>query len=369
MSHNQVKGGNQVCIANGVSGYVYDTRDDSLTHITDDAFPGASSFGFLDGYMTVIEPGHRYAFTSMLADALNYNALDRYQAEASPDKLVGQAITHREWWLFGTRTIEPFVDTGANTGTFQRAGGTVIEVGCASGDSIATMDNTVYWLGNDGVVYRANGYTPQRISTHPIEQAISRCNMEQAFAFAYDDRGHKIYYLTFPDGMTWGYDAASGEWHRRQSYGFDRWRINDLTRCYGQWLAGDFTNGVIYRLDWNAAHENGQTLERRRTMGYISDSGNRVVINGFRLSLQTGSVQPPALGISGYLPSAGCGSTVSYKYGASGGTAAYTFYISSGQLPDGLSMSDDGTVTGEIANGGDRKSTRLNSSHVAISYA
>src|SRR5699024_5667993 len=314
MSHNQVKGGNQVCIANGVSGYVFDTRDESLTHITDDAFPGASSFGFLDGYMTVIEPGHRYAFTSMLADGLNYNALDRYQAEASPDKLVGQAITHREWWLFGARTIEPFVDTGANTGTFQRAGGTVIEVGCASGDSIATMDNTVYWLGNDGVVYRANGYTPQRISTHAIEQAISRCMIEYAFAFTFESRGHSVYYLTFLDGQTWGYDAASGQWHRRQSEGLDRWRVNDLAKCYGQWIAGDYSNGKLYTLDWDAQHENGEVLERRRVTGVLHDNQNRVIVNGLQLVVETGvNGSLPGMTISGDLPDDHVGASGTYQ--------------------------------------------------------
>src|SRR5699024_811127 len=149
---------------------------------------------------------------------------------------------------------------------------------------------------------------------------------------AYDDRGHKIYYLTFPDGMTWGYDAASGEWHRRQSYGFDRWRINDLTRCYGQWLAGDFTNGVIYRLDWNAAHENGQTLERRRTLGVLNDSGNRIIVNGVKLSVDTGQPQVPSLALYGSLGSQTVGETVDFAYRAAGGIPPYILTVTSAEL-------------------------------------
>lgn len=288
LSHNQITGGNQVVISNGQGGYVYNTAAGTLAQITDTGFPGAISFDFVDGYILGIEPARRFAFTSMLADATSYNTLDRDEAEGSPDLLVGQVVTHREWWQMGERTIEPLVNTGAATGTFQRAQGTVMEVGLAATHAAVAMDNSVFWLGNDGVVYRANGYVPQRISTHAIEQAIARCNLTQAFAFTYEDRGHKVFYLTFPDGQTWGYDAATGEWHRRASYGLDRWRINTLTRWNGKWIAGDFSNGKLYVLDWASQSEAGAVMERRRITGVTHDHQNALIINGLALVVDTG---------------------------------------------------------------------------------
>ncbi|MDN4481863.1 hypothetical protein, partial [Demequina muriae] len=253
-----------------------------------DGFPGAISFDFVDGYVLGIEPARRFAFTSDLAAAGSYSTLDRYEAEGSPDLLVGQAVTHREWWLMGERTIEPFTNTGAATGTFQRSQGTVIEVGLAATHAVAVMDNSVFWLGSDGIVYRANGYTPQRISTHAIEQAIARCNMAQAFAFTFEDKGHKVFYLTFPDGQTWGYDAATGEWHRRKSHNLDRWRINCLVKWRGKWIAGDYANGILYQLDWDTQDENGEPMERRRITGVTHDNQNAIVINGLELVVDTG---------------------------------------------------------------------------------
>ncbi|HET6724794.1 MAG TPA: hypothetical protein VFH85_02175, partial [Gammaproteobacteria bacterium] len=51
MAHNQITGGNQLAIADGLGGgHVYDTADETLTRITDEAFHGASSFDFIDGY-------------------------------------------------------------------------------------------------------------------------------------------------------------------------------------------------------------------------------------------------------------------------------------------------------------------------------
>jgi hypothetical protein len=288
LSHNQIAGGNEVVISNGQAGYVYNTVTGVLSQITDDGFPGALCFDFVDGYILGVEPGRRFAFTSDLAAASSYSTLDQYEAEGSPDKLMGQAVTHREWWLMGERTIEPFINTGAATGTFQRSQGTVMEVGLAATHAVATMDNSVFWLGGDGIVYRANGYTPQRISTHAIEQAIARCNRSQAFAFTFEDRGHKVFYLTFPDGHTWGYDAATGQWHRRESYGLNRWRINTLTYWNGVWIAGDYTTNKLYTLDWDTQDEDGQPMERRRISSVVHDNHNAMIINGVTFDMDTG---------------------------------------------------------------------------------
>ena len=357
LSHNQITGGNEVVISNGQGGYVYDTAANTLEQITDDGFAGAISFDFVDGYILGIEPARRFAFTSDLAAATSYNTLDRYEAEGSPDLLVGQAVTHREWWLMGERTIEPFVNTGATTGTFQRSQGTVIEVGLAATHAVAVMDNSVFWLGSDGIVYRANGYTPQRISTHAIEQAISRCNTAQAFAFTFEDRGHKVFYLTFPDGHTWGYDAATGEWHRRKSHNLDRWRINTLTKWNGKWIAGDFSNGKLYALNWDVQDEAGDPLERRRITGVTHDNQNALIINGLELVVDTGlprkeAASPYVLSIAGNLPDGDLGDTVNYQYTIKATDRPITVTLPTGALPTGLSIDDAGRVTGTVtANG------------------
>ena len=60
---------------------------------------------------------------------------------------------------------------------FERVQGGFIEYGCVAPASLAKIKGVVFWLGRDafgqGVVYLAQGMTPQRISTHAIEQAIA----------------------------------------------------------------------------------------------------------------------------------------------------------------------------------------------------
>lgn len=343
MAHNQIAGGNQVAIANGQALYVYSTVDGTLVQVTDDDFPGALTVDFVDGYITYIDPSRNFAGTSDLADALSYSTLDRVQAEGSPDKLVGQIVDHREWWLFGERTIEPYQNTGATTGTFQRSGGTVIDVGAASPYAIAKMDNSVFWLGSDGIVYRANGYTPERISTLPIDQAVSRCTLSSAFAFTFEDRGHKVFYVTFQDGHTWGFDVATKEWHRRQSKGLDRWRINTLVKWNGMWIGGDFANGKLYRLDWNVMQEDGEVMERMRVTGVLHDSQNAVNVNAVALVFDTGNpvvnpVAPPKpLVLTGKLANGTLGVPYSSHLNATGGTTPYGWSVT-GDLPPGLAI-------------------------------
>jgi len=288
MDHNQITGGSQVAISNGSSGYVYNTADQTLVQITDDAFIGAKVFGYVDSYIVGVEPQGRFAFTSDLADALSYSTLDRYEAEGSPDKIVGQIVTHREWWLMGERTIEPFRDTGATTNTWARTDGLVMERGLAATFAVCSMDNSVFWLADDGGVYRAQGYTPQRISTMPVEQDIAQRNMALAFAFTFESEGHKIFYLTFPDGLTWGYDVATQKWHRRQSKGLNRWRINTLTNWNGGWYAGDFRNGQIYKLDWNVFTEGADEISSERMTGVLSGQQNFIGIQGVQPVFDTG---------------------------------------------------------------------------------
>jgi hypothetical protein len=308
IAHNQITSGNQIAIANGSSGYVYNTVTGVLAQITDEGFPGAKVFDFVDQYIVGVEPLGRYWFWSDLAAAGDYNTLDRAEAETAPDKIVTLIATHGEVFVLGERTSEFFYNTGGATGTFQRrdAG---MEVGCGAQHSVVRLDNSVVWLGHDGSVYRLNGYQPQRISTHAVEQAIARCNWADAYAYTFEDRGHKIYYLTFTDGQTFGFDMATGMWHRRKSYGLDFWRMSHLVRLGRAWVGGDYTNGSLYILDWRRNDEAGEPLERINTLAPLHDNGNRLIVNALKIEVDAGKTsaswptasQPAALSVMGNL--------------------------------------------------------------------
>lgn len=288
MTDNEISGGHQLAIGTGPSGFVYNTVTNALVPITDPGFPGTPIFEFIDNYVIGMDPLGKFWFESDLANALSYNTMDRQEAESAPDDIVTLIVNHSEVWVMGGRTIDPFIDNGTATGTFVRAPGIVIEQGCAARFSAVVLDNAVFWLGNDGIVYKSNGYTPVRKSTHAIEQEIRDLDWSQAFAFTWTDGGHKVYYLTFPDGHTWGYDCATDLWHRRESYRLHRWRISALVFWNGVWIAGDYETGQLYKLDWDNYTENGEDLVAERTTGVLSNNGDTIINSGFALTMDTG---------------------------------------------------------------------------------
>lgn len=363
MSHNQVTGGNQVLIANGMSGYVYNTVDNTLVQITDDAYPGAIAVDYIDQYLVQIEPGRRFWFHSELADALSYNSLDRYEAEASPDLMTGLIVSNQQVWVFSERTTQQFTNIGAATNTFASSQGTVIEIGCVARGTINKSDNVVFWYGSNGSVYLAEGYTPVRISTHPIEQALARCNPANMLSYVWEDRGHKVYYITCPDGYTWGYDLTTKRWHRRQSYGYNRWRLNTLTFWNGAWYGGDFQTGKIYRLSWGIMREGDQPLVSERIGAVGSDVQNSITIDSIELVVDTGVMEdaddfvpPPPPVYSIVVSETYADPTIGVLYsssnpGATGGFAPYTWSIDS--IPAGLSINPaTGQITGTPTTGG-----------------
>lgn len=361
-THNQVSGGNQVVIGNGQSGYVFNTTDDTLTQITDEGFPGFRSVDFADQYIIGVEPFGRYWFHSDLADATSYSTLDRAEAEKAPDRIQQAIATGSDILVLGERTGQFFYNTGEAAGTFQNRSGAEMDVGAGSPYTACRLDNTVYWLGNDGSVYRLNGYVPQRISTHALEQAISRCTLSDAYAFTFEDNGHKCYLLTFPDGQTWCFDAATQEWTRRESYGFNRWRVSALVKWGRHWIAGDFINGRLYQLDWRVQSEADEPLERRRITGVLHDDQNRMIVNAVEFVFDTGmdETSPPLpmpitepLWITGNVPNGEEGQAISGTYTVGGGIPAYgDVTVISGTFPPGLTLNTDGTYSGAYTTAG-----------------
>ena len=284
---NQIANGNQLLIVNGSSGYVYDTVAKTFTRITDDGYPGAINAVFIDGYLVQIEPARRFAFNSAPADAMSYNTLDRFTSEVSPDLLVSMAVSNNELLLFSQTTAEFFEDSGATQQPF-RSKRITMDRGCGGRYTVAKMDNTVYWLGNDGIFYVLAGYQPIRISTGPIEQAIIGLDWDKAFAFVWESAKHKVCYWTFPDGLTWGYDVSSKLWHRRESYGLTRWRVSSMAFWNGQWICGDFQGPQLWTADANYILEGSEKFISERTTGVISDDQSLMLVPRLELLVQVG---------------------------------------------------------------------------------
>jgi hypothetical protein len=181
--------------------------------------------------------------------------------------LVSLIIDHREAWLFGTNSVEVWYDSGAADFPLTRIQGAFNEIGCAAAFSVARLDNGLFWLGADargrGIVYRANGYTGQRISTHAVEWQIQQYgNLADAVGYTYQQDGHAFYALNFPTAnTTWVYDVSTSAWHERAGWNatlglFTRHRGNCQMAFANEIVVGDYENGNIYALDLDVYADN-----------------------------------------------------------------------------------------------------------------
>ena len=206
-------------------------------------------------------------------------------AEGSPDGLVGLIITHREVWLFGTNSVEVWYDAGLLDFPLQRVQGAFNEIGCVAPYSIAKMDNGVFWLGQDargqGMVYRSNGYTGTRISTHAVEWQIQQYGtLSDAIGYTYQQDGHSFYVLIFPTAnTTWVFDVATGAWAERAGWSNGDW-TRHRSNCQVFWnnmiVVGDYENGNVYAFDLEDYSDNGGIQRWYRTWRALPTGQNNL---------------------------------------------------------------------------------------------
>jgi hypothetical protein len=244
-------GGHQLFITSGSKGYIFDTEDSSFSMVLD----GASQGGFIDGFFLALDPQSSTLKISELEDGTTWDATQVAQRNAGADRWCGMICSHKEIWLFGSLTTEVWYNDGAAPFPFAPNPSVFINFGILAPYSVAILDNAPIWLGQSadgvGVVYRANGYTPQRVSNHALEYRLSTFEtLLDAHAWTYQDQGHAFYVLTFPTAQeTWVYDAATGAWHERGSWDGSRFIGSPVwqhTYAYGKHLVGGRVTGRIY---------------------------------------------------------------------------------------------------------------------------
>lgn len=237
--------------------------------------PTMSDISFIDNYGVGAAANGTF-YWSNLADFATVGALSFASAEGAPDKTVRTIADHRELWAFGAASVEVFVATADPDFPFTRTA--FMEQGILAPASAVKQDNSVLWLGRNefgqGIVYRADGYTPVGISTNAIEQAIAGyANPELATAYTYQQDGHHFYVLNFAEA-TWAYDLNTGLWaqraYRNTSSGvLERHRAQTHALFNGAHIVGDYADGRLYRLDMDTFTDDGNPIYRERTWAQI----------------------------------------------------------------------------------------------------
>lgn len=297
-------GGDEIFLTSGGVGYRFDLTTNTLTV----ELSSANVCGFLDGFFLSLDMATSTLRISNLLDGSTWDAGKVTQRTAGADKWLTLAVVNRSIWLFGSQTTEVWYNAGLPQFPFAPIPGAFMDTGIGALASIARVDNSLMWLGandqGERVIYRANGYTPVRISTHAVEAALSKyAAVSDAVGWSYQEEGHTFYVLTFPSAnATWVYDAATGLWHERLFYdvagaGYVAYRPQVHAFTFGRHLVGDRLSGVVSEMSVNLATDvDGRGIRRVRRAPILSAEEGWIVYHSFQLDLETGLGLPTGQG-------------------------------------------------------------------------
>lgn len=269
--------------------------------------PTTAQGTYQDSYIIFPNTDGTYGWTN-IGDAQSLDALNFASSEANPDPIIAVLSDHRELWLFNTQTVEIAQTSGDADLVFVRTA--IMEYGCAAKYSPAKSDSTVFWLSqNDsgkGMVYMAEGYSPARISTHALENAIAGYgDISTAWGYCYQQNGHTFYVITFPGYATWSFDASAKRWtqlaYRNPDSGAqEQHRGNAYMFLGSSHMLGDYANGNLYALDLDAYTDNGNEIYRERAWAVIEDENKWLRHNRLEIMAEMGvgldGITPPIPG-------------------------------------------------------------------------
>lgn len=298
---------NHVLISSGGLTYSFVLATNTFAAVNPAFFDGnVVQVGYSDGYFIALTDTGRFQI-STLEDATAWNILDFTRVSEYPDKAIALFVDHREVWVFGPKATVVYADTGNALFPFDPIPGAFIEQGIAAIWSVAKADNSIFWLGGDergqGIAWRANGYTPQRVSNHAVEYAWSQYStISDVVAYSYQDQGHIFYVLYFPTGnATWVYDCSTSMWHQRGAWDIPTARFKaHFSRChmyiFGKHLVGDWNTGNIYDMNINFLTDNMQSIRRVRRAPHVSNEAEWIFHSEMQVDLETGlGPQPPLI--------------------------------------------------------------------------
>ena len=233
-------------------------QSDAVAFIADEDLPDdAVTADFVGGY-------HAYGFEdrtfylSGLNSAGEVDGADFATFEQKAGKLI--RIVEHSGNLYGlcSRWSEVWRNTGNADFPFEPIA--TLSRGIKSADGVTICDNALFAVTDDGLICRLDNTNWQRVSTHHVERLIQAdAAAEDIFGFSWTRDGHAFANFT---GSTWTrcYDAATGVWHSRESYGYDRWRARHSIRAWGKTIVGDRFGGKLGYLARDTFTEYGEPM-------------------------------------------------------------------------------------------------------------
>jgi hypothetical protein len=274
----------------------------TLIPATDGAFTGGGIVDTNDNYFIYTRPGtQQFAVSDILSPITQSTSFA--SKFTSPDNLVSLIANNGQLFLIGEKSSEVWNDQGTFPVAYQRIPGSSTQQGIIAPFSVARVGNSFAYVSQNirglNQIVMMNGYIPQRISTHAVENSLLDQYTEDAIAYTYQLEGHEVYVVSFPTiDITWAYDFTTQLWHKWlwvDAYdNYHRHRSNCAAVFQGYVVVGDWENGNLYQLDQSAYTDNGNEIRRLRRAPHLVTDLQRQYFDELQLQFQ------PGVGINGF---------------------------------------------------------------------
>jgi len=299
----------ELMVASAGNGYCMELASNAITGPIAN-IAGVTQVGYSDGFFVALV--NNALMVSGPLDGTIWDPSQKAIVSVFPGKIVSLIVDHREVCLLGNRQSVCYYDSG-NQFPYDVVPQGFMEMGSAAQFAAAKIDNTYFWIGQDergaGIAWRAQGYTPVRISTHAIEaEWAGYSTIVDATAYVYQDGGHTFYVVRFPTAdKTWVYDVATGFWHQRGFWSagvYKSDRACSHAYVFGKHLIGDPLSGNIYQMAmpkpdgagaYLFADDFGNPKRWLRRSPYISSAADWLFFKKLRFDIEVGLGPIPAL--------------------------------------------------------------------------
>jgi hypothetical protein len=268
----------------------------ALNQITG-TFPagGAAHVAYIDGYFVFkAYDNSAQFFISDALDPSHFTTLAFAFSDALSQPISGIFNLGGEVWMCGEAGWAVWYDAGGADFPLRPRAGGVVQAGVATPQSVARADNSLFWVGIDGIVYRSKGYGASRISNHAIEALIQSLDPTQVIDGLTHTQGGHIFYCFTLSNQTFGYDCATQVWHNRSSTadGLGRWLASASAVRGGVQLIGDYNSGNVYYTNPSSPTENGVVVLRQLITPPLWAIGARAFMARLEIEMEVGGVGP-----------------------------------------------------------------------------
>jgi hypothetical protein len=288
--------GTQLFVTSANQGYLWTIATTAPAGVV---VTGARMGAFLDGFFLALDADTSTLKISNLFDGLVWNPLQVAQRTAGADTWQAMYVVNRLIYLQGSATSEVWTNLGTAPFPFGPIQEGFSQHGTAAPFSGA-VDSSLTFLGRNangrGIVYRMQGYTPQRISTHAVEVAIqSYARIDDGVAGITQQEGRPVYVLTFPDAdRTHAFDEGTNFWHEK-TYWDPVTATAHASRAMffaappAVTTACDRRGPHLFAIDPTVFTEaDGRAIQRIRVAPRLSSLQQRFTVNSLQLTMDVG---------------------------------------------------------------------------------